>query len=336
MKIMIERLGSLLESYMVVAFLMGIMFYIMWAVDNMMGGSGGMGSQMFYLNVFLLTPLFLIVFIAAANSMQPKRPFPDYSTYRIAGVSAGVSALVFALLSLFGVLNIAGRFGVAVLFCSMFPAIHYSRLAREKESVEKGIAAFLRDYTEARKAGLSTEKIISVLAGYNYGRFSKYLKRINWLIETGVPAREAIQVFMKSTKSWLSKVYMYLLVETIDVGGATAAASEALASFATATESIEKERRMSTKMLLFIPYIMTGMYLVVVSMLMRMLAGSIPFPAANASTMNVLLLFSVVFNSLCSGLVTGKIAEETVAAGFKHVFIMTLLSLILSLFLGLL
>lgn len=333
LKIVVERLTTLLEGYMVVSVMLGIVFYLMWATGGVLGGSG-MGEQMFYLYVFVFTPLFAALFVWLTNAMQPKRPFADWSTYKVAACSFGVAAAVFALLFWFGLFDLAVQFGIATLVFTLPAAIKYSKTSRENRGVEKGITAFLRDYTEARKTGLSPEKAINELSHYNYGEFSKHLKRINWLIETGVPTREAIDIFIRKTKSWMSKVYMYLLVETIDVGGATISTSEALASFASSTEAIEKEKKMTMKMAIGMPYVMVVMFLAVVQMLIHMLGGmSLPF-VANLEGQNIVLALAVMLNSVCAGFVTGKITEETAAAGFKHIFVMILICLAVSTIMG--
>jgi len=266
--------------------------------------------------------------------MQPKRPFADWSTYKVAAESFGIAVAVFALLFWFGLFDLTIQFGIATLVFALPPTIKYHKISRENRGIEKGITAFLRDYTEARKTGLAPEKAISELSRYNYGEFSKHLKRINWLIETGVPTREAINIFVRKTKSWLGKVYMYLLIETIDVGGATISTSEALASFASSTEAIEKEKKMTMTMAIGIPYVMVVMFLVVVEMLINMLGGmSLPF-ISNMEWQNIVLTLAVMLNSVCAGFVTGKITEETAAAGFKHIFVMILICLAVSTVMG--
>jgi flagellar protein FlaJ len=333
LKIVAERLSTLLEGYMAVSVMLGIVFYLMWATGGLLG-SGGMGEQMFYLYVSVFTPLFAALFVWLANAMQPKRPFADWSTYKVAAGSFGIAVAVFAMLFWFGLFDLTIQFGIATLVFTLPAAIEYSKISRENSGVEKGITAFLRDYTEARKTGLAPEKAISELSRYNYGEFSKHLKRINWLIETGVPTREAINIFMRKTKSWLGKVYMYLLIETIDVGGATISTSEALASFASSTEAIEKEKKMTMKMAIGIPYVMVVMFLVVVEMLISMLGGmALPF-ISNMEWQNIVLTLAVMLNSVCAGFVTGKITEETAAAGFKHIFVMILICLAVSTIMG--
>jgi archaeal flagellar protein FlaJ len=49
--------------------------------------------------------------------------------------------------------------------------------------------------------------------------------------------------FLKRTKSWMTQIVMFLLVETIDVGGGTIAMIESLARFNNLTQEVEKKRR---------------------------------------------------------------------------------------------
>jgi flagellar protein FlaJ len=321
-----ENLTTMLESYMVISFMLGLMLYMMWVVGATVGGYA-MSAQLFYLYVFVVTPLLAVLFLWLTNAVQPKHPFMVWGAYKVAGVSLAVAIVTFLFLP-FG--NLPARFGTAILVATLPPAIKNFQDSKENRGIEKGITAFLRDYTETRKTGLSPERTINVLSRYNYGAFSKHLKRINWLIETGVPTREAVTIFMKRTKSWVGKVYMYLLLETLDVGGASVATSEALASFASATEVVEREKRMGMKLTIIIPYIMVTLSLVTTIMLSRTLTEMLPFqPVVSTSVINLTLILSMLFTSLCGGLVAGKIAEETLAAGFKHAAILTLLCLVI-------
>lgn len=320
------NLTTMLEAYMVVSFMLGLVLYMMWVIGAIIGGYA-ISAQLFYFYVFVGTPLLAVLFLWLTNAVQPKRPFMVWGAYKVACVSLAVAIVLFLFLP-FGTLP--ARFGTAILVATLPPAIKNFQDSKESRSIERGIAAFLRDYTETRKTGLPPERTINALSQYNYGAFSKHLKRINWLIETGVSTREAITIFMKRTKSWIGKVYMYLLLETLDVGGATVAPSEALASFASATEVVEREKRAEMKLTIIIPYIMVPLSLVTTIMLSRTLTGALPIqPVVSISVINLTLILSMLFTSLCAGLVAGKIAEETLAAGFKHAALLTVLCLVI-------
>ena len=111
--------------------------------------------------------------------------------------------------------------------------------------MEQGVASFLRDLAEVRKTGLSPEKCIESLSRRDYGVFTKELRKISSEISWGIPLKKVIMDFLGRTKSWMTQIVMFLLVETIDVGGGTIAMIESLARFNNLTQEVEKEKKMS-------------------------------------------------------------------------------------------
>ncbi len=111
--------------------------------------------------------------------------------------------------------------------------------------MEAGIASFLRDLTEVRKTGLSPEKCIESLSTRDYGAFHQRTAQNKLRDLLGYPCKKVIMDFLKRTKSWMTQLVMFLLVETIDVGGGTIAMIESLARFNNLTQEVEKEKKMS-------------------------------------------------------------------------------------------
>ncbi len=108
------------------------------------------------------------------------------------------------------------------LFISAGPAaIVHIRLAKIKNSMEQGVTSFLRDLTEVRKTGLSPEKCIESLSTRDYGTFGTELRKISSEISWGIPIKKVMMDFLHRTRSWMVQIVMFLLVETIDVGGGT-------------------------------------------------------------------------------------------------------------------
>jgi flagellar protein FlaJ len=125
---------------------------------------------------------------------------------------------------------------------------------------------------------------------------------------------------------------MFLLVETIDVGGGTIAMVESLARFNNLTQEVEKEKKMSVRPYVFMPYL-ASILLVATTIMMMGLTTGITVPGVDAvvkdnSLMQTIFMSSVIFNSYLIGIVAGKISEESVGAGFKHAAILVLISVI--------
>jgi flagellar protein FlaJ len=216
------------------------------------------------------------------------------------------------------------------------PAIVHQKISSKKSSMEKGISNFLRDLTETRKTGLSPEACISNLSGRDYGAFSKELRKMSSDIGWGIPMRNVIMSFVKKTKSWMSQIVMFLLLEAVDVGGGTISMIESLARFNNMTQEVEKEKRMSVRPYMIMPYF--GAILLVATTLMTLLfttntiamGGVTSATSTNTDYLTLIFTVSVITHCYLIGLVCGKISEESLSAGFKHSALLVLIAIVAS------
>jgi len=222
-----------------------------------------------------------------------------------------------------------------VIMCTP-PAIVHSKISRRKSEIEKGIANFLRDLTEIRKTGMAPEKCIENLSKRNYGAFSKELEKISSQLSWGVPLRLVFEDFMKRTKSWLSQLVVFLLVETIDVGGGTIGMIESLTRFNNMTQEVEREKRMNSRPYIIIPYFAAVMLMATTLMVLMFVGKTVSLATAGMGTqidlpgISMTFTLSVIIHVFMIGLVAGKIGEESIAAGFKHAALLVVIALVAS------
>jgi len=350
-----ERLGMLLETFIIVMVMMSLCFYILFAVNQI--GAGPTGGTSLYTGIimytYLFTPMLSMLFVYLAHSMQPKTPVTEMRPYKIFGVCSVIGIVVFLLLTnfmgaiplpLFSTLAAIGvdlPVAVAVsLFVATAPAaVVHMRMAKKKNSMEQGINSFLRDLTEVRKTGLSPEKCIESLSKRDYGAFTKELRKISSEISWGVPVKKVIMDFLKRTRSWMVQIVMFLLVETIDVGGGTIAMIESLARFNNLTQDVEKEKKMSVRPYVMMPYLASILLVATTIMMMSFTTGfgattsaavhgMNPAPAQDFSGMQMIFITSVIFHSYLIGIVAGKISDESIASGFKHASILVIIAVV--------
>jgi flagellar protein FlaJ len=339
-----ERLGMLLESFIIIMVLMSLCFYILFSVESIYSTGMDMGSGVI-MYTYVFTPLLSIVFLYLAHGMQPKTPTSEMRPYKIYAVSSAGAILVLLMLTGFfgmaqtpiqGFVDLSTAVAIALIISVVPPAFVHGKISGRKSSIERGIANFLRDLTEVRKTGLSPEKCIENLSERDYGEFSKELKKMSSDLSWGIPMREVILDFMKRTKSWMSQIVMFLLLEAIDVGGGTIAMIESLARFNTMTQEVEKEKKMNCRPYMLIPYF--AAVLLVATTLMTLIfttqtvgmAGSTATSAPDIDFLTLIFSVSVITHCYLIGLVAGKISEESLAAGFKHAALLVLLAIVAS------
>ncbi len=348
-----DRLGMLLETFIIVEVMMSLCFYILFAVNNLQTGaetSSAAASDLsaysgMLMYTFIFTPMLSMMFIYLAHSMQTKTPQTDMRAYKVLAVSSVAAIVVFLLLTNFmGAVelpvftqliamgaDLPVALAVSLFICAAPPAVVHMRLSKTKSSMEQGVASFLRDLTEVRKTGLSPEKCIESLSKRDYGAFSKELRKISSDISWGIPIKKVMTDFLHRTRSWMVQLVMFLLVETIDVGGGTIAMIDSLARFNNMTQEVEKEKKMSVRPYVMMPYL-ASILLVATTVMMMGLTTGIAAPGMPAPEPNVLMqtifITSVIFHSFLIGIVAGKISDDSIASGLKHAAILVIIAVI--------
>ena len=342
-----ERLGMLLETFIIVMVMMSLCFYILFAVDSINPSSGASLTSGIILYTYLFTPLLSMMFIYLAHSMQPKTPLVDMRPYKVFGICSIIAVVIFMLLtnflgfvsvpffsSLQTIVDLPVAIAITLFIATAPAAIVHMKLAKEKAGMEQGINSFLRDLTEVRKTGLSPEKCIESLSRRDYGIFSKELRKISSEISWGVPLKKVIMRFLKRTRSWMTQIVMFLLVETIDVGGGTIAMIESLARFNNLTQEVEKEKKMTVPPYIMMPYLAAILLVATTIMMLSFTSGTLAVVPGQTSApkdlsgMTMIFVTSVIFHSYLIGIVAGKISEESIAAGFKHASILAIVAVI--------
>lgn len=332
-----ERLGMLLETFIIVNVMMSLCFYIMFSVQNIgVGGGSGGDVTTILLYTFVLSPLLSMMFVYLAHSMQPKTPVTEMRPYKIFAVCTAAGMALFFFLFLSGSFGLLSQMPVALalgLFISSAPAaVVHGKLSSKKTSTEQGVNSFLRDLTEVRKTGLSPEKCIESLSHREYGVFSKELRKISSEISWGIPMKKVMMDFIDRTKSWMTQIVMFLLVETVDVGGGTIEMIESLARFNNLTHEVEKEKKSATRPYIMMPYFAALLLVITTSMMLGFTTGTIGVanapPPADMDWIRQIFMTSAIFYSYMVGIVAGKISEESIAAGFKHAAVLVIISVI--------
>ncbi|HJX02819.1 MAG TPA: type II secretion system F family protein [Candidatus Bathyarchaeia archaeon] len=342
-----ERLGMLLETFIIVMVLMSLCFYILFSVESIYSVGMGLGSGII-LYTYVFTPMLSMMFIYLAHSMQPKTPVVDMRPYKVFGVCGAVAMIIFLLLTDFmgfvtvpfftqfhSIIDLPVAIAITLFIATAPAAVVNSKISKKRTSIEFGINSFLRDLTEVRKTGLSPEKCIESLSNRDYGEFTRELRKISSEISWGVPVKKVIMDFIKRTKSWMTQIIMFLLVETIDVGGGTIAMIESLARFNNLTHEVEKEKKMAVRPYIMMPYFAAILLVATTTMMIGFTASTLgvgaPGQAATGGgkdlgPMITTFVTSCIFHSYLIGIVAGKISEESVAAGFKHASLLVIIA----------
>jgi flagellar protein FlaJ len=309
----------------------------------------------FFLFSFIVLPMLSVVFIFFADASQISYPISNFKTYTIFGLCLPISALIGSQLTLPAfneaflvfpplynsllwfreLINLAegteAALGLAItlILVALPGAIADMYYVGREGKILDGINNFLRDLVETRKSGLAPERCIHALASRDYGAFSKHLETISMKLHWGYPLSKIYVEFSQKIKNWLALVNIYLLIDTIEVGGGTEQSLETLANFAESTKHLEDEKSAVLMPLTIVPYIgaalFTGTTILFLSFFTNMstLGVSIAKVALYRTLLTPLALHTWIL-----GLVTGKIVSGRISAGFKHSILLTIVSIL--------
>ncbi len=360
MKIIGERLGMLMEAYAATLMMTSLALYIIFIISR------GLPSEYFVFPAeefvvlsYLIMPLMAGMFIYIADITQPKYPLMDKRPYRtfLMWLPLGITFfilfvtpfyadalryttpfnftadLIVKLRMLMGLekgyeSTIAMCLGFLVFFAP--GAIAWEKYGKENVSILHGMTRFLRDLTETRKTGMSPEKCIRILADRNYGGFTKHLKLMSRQLGWGASLKKVYKDFERRVHGWLAKAGMFILVDSIDVGGGAPEVLDAVTTFMEDLEEMEREKRATLRPLMLVPYMTAMMIVIVIVILVVFMRSLLQIARIYISLAEFVHMFlpPVVIIAVISGLVAGKISDGTVAAGFKHAMIMAAMTLI--------
>jgi cellulose synthase/poly-beta-1,6-N-acetylglucosamine synthase-like glycosyltransferase len=111
---------------------------------------------------------------------------------------------------------------------------------------------------------------------------------------------------------------------------------ESLTRFNNMTQEVEKEKKMNSRPYIIIPYFAAVMLMATTLMMLGFVGQTVSLATAGMGTridlaaISEIFTLSVIVHVFMIGLVGGKIAEESIAAGFKHSALLVVIALVAS------
>jgi flagellar protein FlaJ len=354
-----EHLSMIMETNIIVSIL-GVLGLIMIFVVSLSLPAAGMNISIpqFYLFSFGVLPTISVAFLYAGDMIQINKPLFNWKVYLYPFAFIPLAVIILSqstipvlfnfdpfipqflefLTFITNKLNLGegteGALGLSIaLICISIPGVigEWRVQGREKKIFE-GISIFIRDIVEIRKTGLSPERCIIALSEKDYGSFSPHLHLITTKLKWGIPIHQIFDEFRTKVHDWLSKIVIFFLVDTIEIGGGSEESLETLAEFVEKTHQLEQERKGLLLPLIIVPYIgsillttTTVIFLQFFQNMTSSLAGTgIPY-----IMLNKVLLSPIILHSFILGLVSGKLGPSNrISSGFRHSTILVIISII--------
>lgn len=224
--------------------------------------------------------------------------------------------------------------------------------SKKEREMEQMFLEFTRDLVDGVKSGTPISKSIMNLKNKDYGSLKVHIDKLANQISLGIPVKNALDTFSKDVKIPVISRAIGLIREAETSGGKIEVILESVAFSVSQIEKLKKERKSAVYSLVVQGYIIFLIFIVIMLVMefqilplignMGLTAGQLDTStlgtlqgATNGQSLtpenfSMLFLILLITQGFFAGLVIGKISEGNVKSGFKHSFILVLLSWLLS------
>jgi len=225
----------------------------------------------------------------------------------------------------------------------------YTSYQRKKIlEIESRLPDFLRDVSEGGRFGMTLADSIKVSARGRYGRLTPEIKRMAAQIDWGVPATDALKLFVDRVDTPLVRRMTTIVIKANEAGGNVADVLNMVAHDARETLLNRNERSIAMSTYTVVIYVAFAVFLATIYILNSTflpemvragtsitegtegLSGNVPVQVQTdvVPQINLIFFISVVIHAFGDGILAGVLQDGRIANGFRHSFIMLLIGLI--------
>jgi flagellar protein FlaJ len=243
--------------------------------------------------------------------------------YEIISVIVGASILVINLMFIAESLPfIAPLLNVLGGLIAVVPPVWilYSRYKRGKQ-VEQQFVIFIRDLTDSINSGMTLPTALEHCSKKDYLALSPLINDMVAQVQWGVPFRKALKIFARKTRSVPIKRAVTTIIETYKVGGKVSDTLNAVGDSLIEIGKIKEERTASVHSQIITSYLIYFVFIFILVILQTFLIpalSDIPGEATESPISGSSFINFIMVQGFFAGLVTGKMAEGSIVAGFKH------------------
>jgi flagellar protein FlaJ len=206
--------------------------------------------------------------------------------------------------------------------------LFYSKYKIGKE-IEEQFIMFVMDLTEAIDSGMTLPIALKHSTKREYGVLTPYVKEINSKVDWGIPFEQALSIFANKVKSVPIKRSIGTIIETYKVGGKISDTLKAIGQSLIEISKIKQERSASVQAQIVTSYLIFFVFIFILVVLQAFLIPALGsatvaggFEEAPEETPTELysqtFVNFIIVQGFFAGLATGKMAEGSLVAGFKH------------------
>jgi len=207
--------------------------------------------------------------------------------------------------------------------------IFYTRYKLSKE-MEAQFIVFISDFTDAIDSGMTLPLALKYCTRKEYGVLTPHIKTIASQVDWGISFRDALRMFSEKVNPPPIKRAITTIVETYRVGGKISDTLKAVGEGLMEINKIKAERSVSVQSQILTSYLIFFVFIFILVILQSFLipaltpkgeiVGIINIGGGTAPEIFPPQIFTnfIIIQGFFAGLATGKMAEGSVVAGFKH------------------
>ncbi|OYT42122.1 MAG: hypothetical protein B6U78_02140 [Candidatus Aenigmarchaeota archaeon ex4484_224] len=283
-------------------------------------------------------------------------------------LSIAISAVLLALSFYTKDVGVIGNVVIISMILIFGPILFFRYLEyREMKEIESYFPEFLRNVNESINSGMSLARAIRSASRANYGKLTKYVKKISNQISWKVPVEKALRNLQNEIKSPKIKLAIEIIIDTYKSGGDVSSSLDSIAESLTIMEEAESERRTILNQYVVILYAISIIFVIISVAISKFLTpivqSSLGMPGMETlgdpcincfgfgclicefyrTTASILFFlpyyspkayyislffYMSMLQSLFTGLIAGQVSEGSVSAGIKHSLIMMTISFV--------
>ena len=221
-------------------------------------------------------------------------------------------------------INVVGGL-IAVVPPTLF---FYSRYKAGKQ-IEQQFVLFIEDLTQSINSGMTLPMSLKYCSKRNYFALSPYVNELAAQVDWGIPFRKALSTFAKNTRSKPIHRAVTTIIQTYNMGGKVSDTLSAVGKSLVEIGKIKEERTASVHSQIVTSYLLYFVFIFILIILQTFLIPALNMPEipglAISTPTNMTgeaytsgFLNFIIVQGFFAGLVTGKMAEGSIVAGFKH------------------
>ena len=242
----------------------------------------------------------------------------------IVSVCLGILVLATAILTLWGKPLFDEYIFFAVVIITFPPAVLDYIDYRWKKSVDEHLPDLFRSIVQAQQTGMTLPQALEEASKRHYGSLTGELKKMMAQMSWGLPLEKAFQSLSRRVDTTLTKRTVPLIVEASRTGGQIEKVFDPMGKFVESTLTLKKERQTQIRPYLAIIYVAFFVFLITIILLFKtFFVQMVDIPIMGLAILTpeearkIFFHMSIV-QAFFSGLIAGKMGEETMSAGLKH------------------